>query len=446
MFSILIVEKDSEVSNLLLSKYPKKVEVDIIRSIDCILDKFTEKNYDVLIWKTDIAKEADDDGLELLQVISTDCPQTQILIISPQEDYKLAIDSVAAGAYQYLISPINENELFSLLEVSIENQPAVGHNYFLKTEELTRYHNILGVSPQIREIYKQIDQAAQTDISVLISGETGTGKDLVAEALHYNSLRKEKPYIRVNTGAMSPELIASTLFGHVKGAFTGAQEDKSGRFEDADEGSIFLDEIGTMDEKTQIALLRVLENQTFFRTGGKKEIKVDVRIIAATNENLLQAVKENTFREDLFYRFDVFRITIPPLRKRYGDIAYLANHFVSVFSQKYNKSILHIHDSVMKLLENYEWPGNVRELKNSLQRAVLLCQSDEITEDLLPARIASSKNQSKGNLKPGMTLEELEKRYIKLSYEHESNKSKLARSLGISRKSLYDKMKKYEIR
>jgi DNA-binding NtrC family response regulator len=446
LFTVLTIESDCVMGKKIEIEFAGKVSVKSIKSIDYILDLFAEDSYDLLVWDTAIAKKNKDNGIELLEVISSDSPQTQVLIIAVEEDTGLAIESIAAGAYQYLISPVKDSELFPLIRLSMENQPQIGHNLLLNTGNLTHFYNIKGISPQIREVFKQINYVAQTDISVLITGETGTGKDLVAEAMHLSSQRSKMPFITVNTGAMAPELISSTLFGHVKGAFTGALEDKAGRFEEADQGTLFLDEIGTMDDKTQISLLRILENQSFLRTGGKKNIHVDVRVIAATNENLLKAVEDKTFREDLFYRFDVFRINIPPLRKRFGDIAYLANYFTGLFAKKYKKPILEIDEDAMKLMEVYSWPGNVRELKNSLQRAVLLCQNEILTSDLLPARICHEGNKMTGSLRPGLTLSEVENKYISLCLKAEPNKSELARMLGISRKALYAKIKKYNIK
>jgi DNA-binding NtrC family response regulator len=446
LFSVLVVEGQSNITSQIENCFGSRVEISSVRSIDYILDKFAEEFYDVLIWETDIAKKNKDNGIELLQVISTDSPKTQILIIAPEKDSDLAIESIAAGAFQYLISPINEAELISLIEVSMDKQPQVGHNLLLETENLTGLHGICGISQQMREVYKQVNDTAYSDISVMLTGETGTGKDLIAGAIHKCSQRKNCPYIIVNIGAMSPELVSSTLFGHVKGAFTGATHLKKGRFEEADSGTIFLDEIGTMDEKTQISLLRLLENQSFYRTGGKDKVKVDVRVIAATNESLFERVSEGTFREDLYYRLDVFRINIPPLRKRFGDIAYLTDHFVSYFCNKYNKVVLDIDGSTRKILENYEWPGNVRELKNSIQRAVLLSRTESLTPDLLPARFVENQTANASNrFKEGLTLAELEKEYIRFSLHLHKSKIGLAKFLGISRKALYNKIKKYNL-
>ncbi|MCM8527814.1 MAG: sigma-54 dependent transcriptional regulator [Lentisphaeraceae bacterium] len=445
MISILIVEESSELKNMVNANFSSEVNVTSIKSIEYILDYFTDRTFDILIWKTEVAKKNADNGIELLEVISAQSPKTQIIIIAPERDSDLAIEGIAAGAFQYLLSPINETELFSLIEIAVQQQPQVGHNTLLDEDNTVNLHSLYGVSPQIKSVYRQIKEAAGAEISVLVTGETGTGKDLVAEAIHKSSLRSDNPFVRVNTGAIPKELIASELFGHTKGAFTGAAESRSGKFENADKGSIFLDEIGTMDNKTQVYLLRLLENKTFHKVGGKKEIKVDVRVIAATNEDLFEAIKEGRFREDLYYRFDVYRIDIPPLREREGDVKFLTDYFITFFSRKVQKNIIKISNKAMKCLEVYDWPGNVRELKNTIQRAVLLCRSGEIKEKDLPVRIREKfkEHKNKDLYSVGMTLSEVEKKFIQKTLLQYPNKSECAKVLGISRKSLYNKISQY---
>ncbi|MCM8536967.1 MAG: sigma-54 dependent transcriptional regulator [Lentisphaeraceae bacterium] len=445
MISILIVEESNELKKAIDGSFSSNVTTKSIKSIEYILDCFTDRTYDILIWKTEVAKKNDDNGIELLEVISAQSPKTQIIIIAPERDSDIAIEGIAAGAFQYLLSPINETELFSLVEIALQQQPQVGHNALLDDEDIVNLHSLYGISPQIKTVYRQIKEASDAEISVLVTGETGTGKDLVAEAIHKCSYRSDKPFIRVNTGAIPKDLIASELFGHTKGAFTGALDARSGRFENADQGSIFLDEIGTMDNKTQVYLLRLLENKTFHKVGGRKEIKVDVRVIAATNEDLFEAIKDGRFREDLYYRFDVYRIDIPPLREREGDVRFLADYFIIYFSQKVQKSIIKISSKALKCLEAYDWPGNVRELKNTIQRAVLLCRSGEIKEKDLPVRIREKYKElkNKNQFYVGMSLAEVEKKFIARTLINYPNKSECAKVLGISRKSLYNKIKQY---
>jgi DNA-binding NtrC family response regulator len=336
----------------------------------------------------------------------------------------------------------------------MQKRPELGEkNLPHKGSVAIEFEGMLGISLPMLEVFQRIMEAASTDISVLITGETGTGKELVAAAIHKRSKRKDKPYIAVNTGAMTSELIATELFGHEKGAYTGALEKNLGRFEQADGGTIFLDEISTMDEKTQVSLLRVLEEKTFRRVGGEKDIHVDVRVIAATNENLEEAVKQRRFREDLYYRLDVFRINLPPLRERPpAAITLLTNKFVSGFSAIYGKQVRKVSPETLRCLRRYSWPGNVRELKNVVQRAVLIAKREELTPDLIPARIREAAGSSTGTdsqllpIHVGMTLETVEKEFIRMTLAATGgNKKEAASILGISRRALYNKLKKYNL-
>jgi DNA-binding NtrC family response regulator len=318
---------------------------------------------------------------------------------------------------------------------------------------LAAFEGMIGVSLPMQEVFLGINEASSVDIPVLITGETGTGKELVAAAIHNRSKRKNKSYVVVNAGAIVPELIASELFGHEKGAYTGALERGQGFFERADSGTIFLDEISTMDEKTQVALLRILETKTFRRVRGDKDIRVDVRVIAASNENLEEAVKNRRFREDLYYRLDVFRIHLPPLRDRPGGVTLLTNHFVVVFNSLYQKRVKVVAPETYRCLRRYSWPGNVRELKNVIQRAVLLAKGEELTVDSIPPRIREAADcgvraaTTQFPIHPGMTLKAAEKEFIAMTLAAtQGNKREAARELGISRRSLYNKLSKHDLR
>ena len=311
---------------------------------------------------------------------------------------------------------------------------------------------MLGVSLPMLEVFQTIIDAASADVPVLITGETGTGKDLVAAAIHNRSRRKDKPFVAVNMGAIPGELLASELFGHEKGSYTGATAMRKGRFEEADGGTIFLDEISTMDQRSQVFLLRVLETKTFRRVGGEKDIHVDVRVIGATNENLDTAIKSNRFREDLYYRIDVFRIHLPRLRERLGGVRLLCEFFMVQFAQMYRKTLRSVSGDALQCLENYSWPGNVRELKNVIQRAVLVAESEELTSDLLPARIKNCgppmREAGLANfpIHIGMTLAAVEREFIALTLASVGgNKKKTASKLGISRRTLYDKLRKHRL-
>ncbi len=312
------------------------------------------------------------------------------------------------------------------------------------------FEGMLGVSLPMQEVFKRIVEAASEDISVLITGETGTGKDMVASAIHRRSRRSNGPYVAVNTGAISSELIASELFGREKGAYTGAVESAKGHFEQAHGGTIFLDEISTINEKAQVSLLRVLETKTFRRVGGEKDICANVRVIAATNEHLEEAVRQKRFREDLFYRLDVFRIHVPPLRERPGGVALLTNHFVPHFNAIYKKNVRAIAKETWACLRNYPWPGNVRELKNVIQRAVLMARGQELTPDLLPLRMRTLSSSQRtaadqpGPIHVGMTLDSVEREFILMTLTAtQGNKKEAAQQLGISRRALYDKLRKH---
>lgn len=316
------------------------------------------------------------------------------------------------------------------------------------------FAGMLGVSLPMLEVFQRIGEAAATDIPVLITGETGTGKDLVAAAIHNQSKRAARPYVAVNTGAIPTELVASELFGHEKGAYTGASEFKRGRFEEAHHGTIFLDEIGTMNEKAQVSLLRVLETKTFRRIGSERDIRVDVRVVAATNEEPEIIIREKHFRPDLFYRLDVFRIHLPPLRERPGGVTVLTNYFLSQFNALYEKSINAVAPEAYRALRRYGWPGNVRELKNVVQRAVVIAKDGELTLDLLPTRIQECIGSADetaaaddfSRIAAGMTLDAVEKHLIKLTLNStKGNKKEAASLLGISRRTLYDKLAKYHL-
>jgi DNA-binding NtrC family response regulator len=326
---------------------------------------------------------------------------------------------------------------------------------------LTEFEGMIGMSLAMREVFERIINAASADIPVLITGETGTGKDLVAAAIHNRSKRRNKPYVPVNTGAIAPELIASELFGHEKGAYTGAIDRRQGLFEQADGGTIFLDEISTMDERTQVGLLRILETKKFRRVRGDKDIEVDVRVLAATNEALEEAIEKRRFREDLYYRLDVFHIHLPPLRERPGGITLLTNNFVIVFNALYQKAVKVIAPETYRCLRRYRWPGNVRELKNVIQRAVLMSKSEELTPDVLPPRIQeanaapdrplttaqqSDSSELPASIHAGMTLDAVEKKFIAMTLADTGwNKKKAALQLGISRRALYNKLQKYSL-
>lgn len=308
------------------------------------------------------------------------------------------------------------------------------------------------MSLPMRAVVRRIIEAATADIPVLITGETGTGKDLIAAAIHKQSERRSRPYVAVNTGAMAPQLIASEIFGHERGAFTGAHEARTGIFEQANGGTVFLDEVATMDEKTQVSLLRVLEEKTFRRLGGNRNIAVDVRIIAATNEDLERHIAQKRFREDLFYRLNVFPISVPALRDRPGAVTALTDHFLSHFAAVYGKEVERVSHETYRLLRRYPWPGNVRELKNVVQTAILMVDGRELTPEFIPERIRDAVARSEASVddvfsfRVGANLANVEKELIRVTLRHAGGNKKLAANiLGISRRALYNKLKKHQL-
>ncbi|MBN2089147.1 sigma-54-dependent Fis family transcriptional regulator [candidate division KSB1 bacterium] len=311
------------------------------------------------------------------------------------------------------------------------------------------FDGIIGRTPVMQNVFKLIEQVARTNVTVMISGESGTGKELVAFSIHKRSTRSKKPFIAVNMGAISPELVISELFGHEKGAYTGAIERKAGRFERANTGTLFMDEISTMDHRTQISLLRVLETRRVHPIGARNSIPINVRVIGATNKELLDMVHSGGFREDLYYRFNVFSIQLPSLRERIDDIPLIANEYILHFAKRYKKKIKILDDDIVRKLCQYDWPGNVRELKNVIHRSVVLCEEDHLNVLHFPPRVIQQPDEGIEpfhKIRVGSTLEEAECEIIRNTLARTShNKQKTAHILGISRKSLYNKIQKYNL-
>jgi transcriptional regulator with GAF, ATPase, and Fis domain len=316
-----------------------------------------------------------------------------------------------------------------------------------RIEQVSGFGEIIGKNPEMQTVYQLIEDVAPTDVTILIQGESGTGKELAARAIHDRSARKERPLVVINCAAYPPTLLESELFGHEKGSFTGAMAKKAGRFELADGGTVLLDEIGEISASAQIKLLRVLQTQKFERVGGEKTLEVDVRILAATNKNLLQRVKEGTFREDLYYRLNVILLNLPPLRKRQNDIPLLAKYFLERFVAEQNKNIHDFEQEAMRFLLNYNWPGNVRELENSIEHAVVLAKESTVLLTDLPSAILEEGSLSlpDPDVRQCSIVENEENLIRKVLEESEWNKTAAAVQLGISRSTLYEKLKKYQI-
>jgi len=452
MSRVLVVEKTGHIQALLSERFSgNRISVDATPLIGAAAEKIATRGYDVLIWEAAASKTEQSKGLELLDLLTKDSSRTYIIVVTDQERPPIPLDHLKAYAHRTLVRPVDEDEICALVTEAVHQQLSRNRGGVNGAIPIpAEFEGMLGISLPMREVFQRILEAASEDISVLITGETGTGKDMVASAIHTRSRRKNGPYIAVHTGAMASELIASELFGHEKGAYTGAIETTKGRFEEADGGTIFLDEVSTINEKAQVSLLRVLETKTFRRVGAERDICADVRVIAATNENLEEAVRQKRFREDLFYRLDVFHIHVPALRERPGGVTLLTNHFVPHFNAIYKKQVRTIAPEAWRYLRSYSWPGNVRELKNVIQRAVLMAKGEELTADLLPLRIrAAAETTAAGQpfpIRAGMTLDAVEKEFILMTLALTGgNKKEAAQKLGISRRALYDKLRKHSL-
>jgi DNA-binding NtrC family response regulator len=450
MSSVLLIEKTGNIQALLKKRFSGD-RVDVTPVVAGATEKLKNGAYDVLIWDAIASKTEQSQGLELLDLLTKDSSTTYTIVVTDHQGGSFPLDRLRAYAHRTVMRPVDENEICALVTEAVQQQASRKAGSFNgETTIPLEFEGMLGISLPMRELFQRILEAASEDISVLITGETGTGKDMVASAIHKRSRRKNGPYIVVHTGAMASDLVVSELFGHERGAYTGAVESTKGRFEEAQGGTIFLDEISTINEKAQVSLLRVLETKTFRRVGGEKDICANVRVIAASNENLEEAVKQRRFREDLFYRLDVFHIHVPSLRERPGGVTLLTNHFVPRFNAIYRKRVRAVAPETWCYLRSYSWPGNVRELKNVIQRAVLMAKGDTLTHDLLPLRIragnAVDTNGAAQHLPihAGMTLRAVEKEFILMTLaSSKGNKKEAAKRLGISRRALYDKLKKH---
>jgi DNA-binding NtrC family response regulator len=418
------------------------------RTIGQALERFERDAYDLLILASSAAQDGKMSGVELLEIISEQSPMTQILFLVDPKEIALASSALRVGTYHYAKLPISDEELKLLIDSALLRQPAYAPNKLLKGARRERtFEDMVGSSPAMLEVYDHIRQAAMTEIPVLVTGETGTGKDLAARAIHHLSGRSEGPFAPIHLGALPQDLVASELFGHEKGAFTGATRRYLGCFEQAQGGTVFLDEISTIDDRIQISLLRLLETKSFQRIGGSRLIEGDVRIIAATNEDLINSVREGRFREDLYYRLEVFHIHLPPVRARDEDAPLLIDHFIKTYNQAYQKNIAGPSDLAMQRLEEYDWPGNVREIKNVIHRAVVLCTGDLLQVEHLPRRISESEAAAPEITIPvGASLEDVERDVIAKTLDFlGNNRKKTAEVLGISRRSLYNKIDKYHL-
>jgi two-component system, NtrC family, response regulator HydG len=396
-------------------------------------------------------------GIEALEQIRNINPSIPVIIMTAYASVETAVDALKKGAYDYLTKPLDFDELKIVIARATEHVRLKKENEYLKErldEKLDR-RNIIGGSAAMVRLLDTVSLVAPTEATILITGESGTGKEMIANAIHYNSRRKDEPFIKINCAALNEMLLESELFGHEKGAFTGADRRREGKFRQADGGSLFLDEVSEMSPAMQVKLLRVLQERELTRVGGSEVLKVDVRMIAASNKDLKKEMEQKHFREDLFYRLNVVALNVAPLRERRDDIALLAQHFLQMFTVKNSKSVKGFTPKAMAQLVSYSWPGNVRELMNAVERAVVLSRGDYIDADELALLMAddlaggnqvpaADSNKPSGR-QENLLLEEVEKRSILEAINAcGGNKSEAARRLGITRKTLRKKLEKYE--
>ncbi len=388
-------------------------------------------------------------GLDFFQTLKTLHPEVVAVMISARATVEVAVSALKSGIYDFITKPFRLGEIKKAITKALEAQALLSENRRLRQalREKASFSKIIGNSPSFVRVIDLITKVAPTRSTVLLSGESGTGKEIIAEAIHFASPRGEGPLVKINCGALTETLLESELFGHEKGAFTGAYQQRMGRFEMANGGTLFLDEIGEMSAGMQVKLLRVLQDGAFERVGSSKTIQVDVRIIAASNRDLEQEVNRGHFRQDLFYRLNVISIDIPPLRERVEDIPLLAGYFLDKYSGINNKKINGFSSEVHDVLTNYQWPGNVRELENVIERAVSLCQGSTIDLSDLPPRLADSHDrQTHLEIPLGIPLEEIEQIVIKKTlHRTKGDKKTAARLLGISLSSLYNKLNRQEL-
>jgi DNA-binding NtrC family response regulator len=451
---ILVVDDDRAVRTALSVNLRKaQYDVALASSTAEAFELLRESSFDVLL--TDVNMPGGS-GMEMLATVRTHWPETRVVIMTGFGSVQDAVNAMKAGAADYIIKPIERDELLVLLDRALKTRAMQRELTQLRQEVTEKYGfaTMIGISPPMREVYEQVQAVADSNALVLINGETGTGKELIAHALHYRSRRAQAPMIAVNCAALPENLLESELFGHERGSFTGATRQHQGKFEQADGGSLFLDEIGEIPPNVQVRLLRVLEGGSFTRVGGETAVKVDVRLIAATNRDLRKEVSTGNFRADLYYRLHVFNIKLPPLRDRRDDIPLLVEHFCRKFADRHGRPIPAIAPAAMRALQAYSWPGNIRELEHFMERTVLLAGGGEITTVRLPEAEAIERppgtSVSLQDIGPGglpSALDVIERQLIVEALQDAGGvQAQAARALGISRSNLNYRIGRLNIR
>ena len=442
---VLVVE-DQEVERRALSQILKQEGLTVFgaESADKALG-YVDENIDVVLSDLHMG---DVSGIDLLQLWKKRQPDTQFIVMTGHDSSKVAVEAMKGGAFDYVTKPVNPIEIVLLIKraIAMQQQSEEIDSLRRRLDERFGVNNIVGQSKQMRDVYAKIQRAAPVDSTVLILGESGTGKELVAQGLHHNSNRKKGPFVAVNCAAVPATLVESELFGHVRGAFTGATDRRMGRFEQADGGTLFIDEVGDFELALQAKLLRVLETYTVTPVGGHEDRKVNVRVVAATSRDITKMVKEGTFREDLFYRLNVIQVVLPPLRDRREDIPALAGHFLARAAGKLGRR-LRLAPPTLERLLRYPWPGNVRELENAIERAAILARTESVEPDDLPPHVSAGLQLGPSPALPRpSTLADAERAHILQTVERFGrNHSGAAEALGIGRTTLWRKLKEYGI-
>ena len=432
-------------------------EVDVALSGQEAFEKMKRDTYDVVL--TDL-KMPGIDGMEVLRTLRKDYPETMVIMITGFSTVETAVEAMKLGAFDYIPKPFTPDEVSIVVKKAIERKSLLLENIYLRSELQEKYgfHNIVGKSKKMQEVYRTIVKVAPTDRTVMIYGQTGTGKELVARAIHYNSPRKDKPFVPVDCAVLAENLLESELFGHIRGSFTGAVTTKPGLFEVAEGGTVFLDEIGNISLSIQAKLLRVLQEREFTPVGGTTPKKVDIRIIAATNKDLEKMIKEETFREDLYYRLNIVPITLPGLKERQEDIPMLAMHFLNKYAEEMGKSIKGFTPAAMEKLVRYAWPGNVRELENIIERTIVMSEGEMVQPEHLPLpsekadaeievpETSEELKEIKKQLRE-KAVEDVEKAFILRALERNHwNVTRAAEEVGMLRPNFQAMMRKYGLR
>lgn len=468
---ILIIDDDLDMCSLLSRFLTKKgFEPEVALNGTKGLARFNEEHFDIVLCDFRLG---DRDGKEVLLKIKEAKPETIVIIITGYSDIKTAVDVIKLGAFDYITKPLIPDEVINVIERALENPSTETTNIIAanKAPKAKKPYTIssnkqflIGQHGETARVYSQIEIVAGTNYSIILYGESGTGKEVIAKTIHETSNRRNKPFVAMDCGTLSKELAGSELFGHVKGAFTGAVTDKEGHFELANGGTLFLDEVANLSPEIQAALLRVIQERKFKRVGGTREMDVDVRIIVASNENLQEAYKKGKFREDLYHRFNEFSINLPPLRERKVDIPLFADFFLDKTNQELNKNVEGYEDDVLQMFLNYDWPGNLREFRNVVRRAVLLTPSGKINSKVLPweitkavapqHRVEENFDKSDSKEEPIHHIKDLDLKDAAAKAEYDTimnvlkevnfNKTKAAEILKIDRKTLYNKIKIYQ--